>query len=36
MTNKEIVKAWFAAIDAKDFNAVKTLWTKTNTSFVTQ
>lgn len=25
MTNKEIVKAWFAAIDAKDFNAVKNL-----------
>lgn len=25
MTNKEIVKAWFAAIDAKDFNALKNL-----------
>jgi predicted ester cyclase len=25
MTNKEIVKTWFAAIDAKDFNTVKNL-----------
>jgi|SRR5689334_24087572 len=25
MTNKEIVKTWFAAIDAKDFNTLKKL-----------
>jgi steroid delta-isomerase-like uncharacterized protein len=25
MTNKEIAKAWFAAIDSKDFNTVKNL-----------
>ena len=25
MTNKEIAKAWFAAIDAKDFNTVRNL-----------
>ena len=25
MTNKEIAKAWFAAIDSKDYNTLKTL-----------
>ena len=25
MTNKEVVKAWFAAIDNKDFNTIKNL-----------
>lgn len=33
MTNKEIVKAWFAAIDSKDFNTVKGLMDSGKHSF---